>query len=110
MSVTGWVDYYDGGTVTLGQETPTALDQIVIFHGPDSVVTGDACPGCYILEPAVDIQLVLPAEDINGSDIVFRAGENYEYLIRGYLTGRTLDDFFMGGVPIFEVQYLERLK
>ena len=110
VSMTGWVEYYGGGMVTFGQETPTALDQIMIFHGTDSVISGNACPNCYILEPAVDIQLNLPAEDINGSDIVFRTGETYEYLIKGYLTDRTLDDFFMGGIPIFEVQYLERLK
>ena len=110
VTVSGWVEFFNSGTVTLGQETPTVLDPIVIFHGPDSVVTGDSCQGCYILEPAEDIQLDLPPEDIKGSNIVFRTGESYEYLIKGYLTGRTLDDFFLGSVPIFEVQYLERLK
>jgi hypothetical protein len=110
MAVSGWVELFNSGTVNTGQETPTTLNQIVIFHGPNSVVSGFTCQGCYVLEPAVDIQISVPNGDINGSDIIFRTGETYKYLIRGYLTSRTFEDFFMGSVPIFEVQYLERLK
>jgi hypothetical protein len=104
------VEYYASGTVNLDQEEPTNLGQIIIFHDPDLVISGYTCQGCFVLEPAVDIQLNIPPEDINGSDIIFRTGETYEYLVRGYLADKTFSDFFMGNVPVFEVEYLERTK
>jgi len=107
---TGWIEVSYSGTVDLTQPTPKALDQIVIFHGQNTVGAGFSCQGCYALEPAIDFVFDVPTEDINGSDIVFRTGEEYQYLIRGYLRNKTVSDFFAGSLPVFEVTYLERLK
>lgn len=110
IEATGWIEINFSGSVTLGQETPTSLDQLVIFHGLNTVGTGFGCQGCYALEPSLDIELNVPNEDINGSDIIFRTGEEYQYLIKGYLTSKTVEDFWAGSLPVFEVSYLERLK
>ncbi len=109
-SIPGWIEVTYSGMVDISQPTPTTLGQLVIFHGPNTSGTGFGCQGCYALEPALDIVLNVPQEDINGSDIIFRTGEEYQYLIRGYLTDKMVGDFFAGNLPVFEVTYLERLK
>ncbi len=109
--ITGWIEIFNSGTVDTSQTAPTALNQLVIFHGPDLNGSGFSCTGCYAIEPVVvGLKVNLPPEDINGRDIIFRPGDTYQYRITGSLTGKTVDDFFLGSLPIFEVTYLERVK
>ncbi len=106
----GWIEILNTGTVNLEQETPTALNQLIVFHGPNAKGDGFSCKGCYVIEPLTGVKVNVPAEDINGKDIIFRSGESYQYLIKGSLSEKTVDDFFLGSLPIFEVTYLERVK
>lgn len=109
-SLVGWIEIFNSGTVSLDQETPTTLEPLVIFHVANSTGQGFQCQGCYLIEPADDFRQNVPTDDISGDKIVFRTGEKYQYLIRGSLTGKTVQDFFMGSLPVFEVTYLERIK
>ncbi|MCJ7483596.1 MAG: hypothetical protein MUO31_11595 [Thermodesulfovibrionales bacterium] len=82
----------------------------MVFHGPNAKGDGFSCKGCYVIEPLPGVKVNVPAEDINGRDIIFRSGESYQYLIKGSLSDKKVDDFFLGSLPIFEVSYLERVK
>lgn len=107
---TGWVELAYSGTVDLSQPTPKMLEPYVIFHGQNSLGAGFGCEGCYIIEPALDVELVIPQEDINGADFNFRGGEEYQYFIKGFFTDKKAGDIFAGSLRIFDVTYLERLK
>jgi hypothetical protein len=107
---TGWIEIVYSGMVDPSQDEPTELGQALVFHGPGSVGVGFACSGCIILEPSPNLTLLVPAEDQAEGGTVFHSGEEYQYRIKATPTGRTLDDIFLGSLPVYAVSYLERLK
>lgn len=106
----GWIEIISTGTVNLDQDEPTQLNQALVFHGPNSSGEGFGCNGCYVLEPLPNVIVIVPPEDSASAGTIFHSGDTFQYLIKATQSDRTLDDFFLGSLPIYEVTYLERLK